>query len=118
MPRRLLFGVVLAAALTGCGGDDSADPAPVADAPASGEAQIDIENFRYAPPTLTVTPGQQVTVTNLDEAPHTLTTADDSIDSGDLGEGQSFMFTAPDEPGTVPYICDLHQYMKGEIVVS
>ena len=103
--------LVLAAALAGCGKD--------AEVPASGEAAvpaITIQNFAFVPPTLRVIRGQQITVTNQDEAPHTITAVDGSFDSGNLAAGESITFVLA-APGTTAYICDLHQYMKGSIDV-
>lgn len=124
--RRVLLGAVFAVVLAGCGEDgpgvSAQNPDGGPDAPAEAPAgsvgtEIDIENFRYDPMRLEVKPGQKITVTNLDAAAHTLTAKDGSIDSGDLGKGERYDFTAPDS-GTVAYLCDLHQYMTGEIVVG
>lgn len=114
--RRIDAGVlvvVLAAALVGCGEDDTAS-AP----PSGGGAppSIAIRNFAFVPAELAALRGQGITVTNEDKAPHTITAVDGSFDSGELAQGQSFTF-APVSPGTVNYICDLHQYMKGTLTV-
>ncbi len=96
----------------GCGGGVG----DLADAPA-GEtgASIAIKNFTYSPIPAQVSLGQSITVTNEDSAVHTLTVPG-GIDSGDLVQGKSFTFT-PAEAGTVDYLCDIHQYMKGQIRV-
>lgn len=79
---------------------------------------ITIKNFAYEPPSLTVAPGTKITVINEDEAPHTVTATDHSFDSGMIHGGQRGEFTAPTTPGTYPYICTVHPYMKGTLIVQ
>jgi plastocyanin len=83
-----------------------------------GADAITIQNVAFSPARLTVTPGATVTVTNKDQVTHTLTAAKGSFDTGDIAAGQSKSFTAPNNPGTYPYICSIHQYMSGTLVVS
>jgi len=121
---RALAAVVLTATLLqGCGGGDepatsgaSVTEAPPASKPASGDALITIRNFAYVPKTLTVQAGQKITVVNVDRAPHTITAGDGTFDSGELAQDQSASFSVS-EPGEHTYICDLHQYMTGQIIV-
>jgi plastocyanin len=69
--------------------------------------------------TLTVSPGAKVTVSNQDSATHTLTaTGDKAFDTGDVGPGKSVTFTAPTKAGSYSYLCDIHQYMTGTLVVK
>jgi len=82
---------------------------------ASGEGAVRIDDFRFQPTVLTVTPGTVVKWTNEDSAPHTAT--GDSFDTGRLGKGESSEATF-DEPGRYDYICEIHPSMKGRIVVS
>lgn len=79
---------------------------------------ITIKNFAYVPPSLTVAPGTKITVINEDEAPHTVTATDHSFDSGMIHGGQRGEFTAPTTAGTYPYICTVHPYMKGTLIVQ
>ena len=71
----------------------------------------------FAPPTVTVAAGTEVTWTNVDVLTHTATADDGTFDSGNLGVSESFSFVA-DEPGTYPYICTIHPSMVGELVVE
>jgi plastocyanin len=90
-------------------------------APASGgitSPSIIIHNFMFSPATVTVTPGATVTVTNKDQVTHTLTATKGEFSTGDIAGGQSKTFTAPKAPGRYTYICSIHQYMTGTIVVS
>jgi plastocyanin len=65
-----------------------------------------------------VAPGATVTVTNEDQVAHTITSTKGAFNTGNIGSGQSKTFTAPNTPGSYPYICMIHQYMSGTLVVS
>ena len=84
----------------------------------TGAHTIAIKNFAFAPSTITVAPGAAVTVTNNDQVAHTVTSSKGGFDTGDIQPGQSKTITAPNTPGTYPYICSIHQYMTGTLVVS
>jgi plastocyanin len=107
------LGVLLV--LTGCGSSGSGGSTGGVAAPDT----ISIKNFMFSPMTLTVSPDAKVTVTNEDSATHTLTaTGDKAFDTGDVGPGRSVTFTAPSKAGTYSYLCDIHQYMSGTLVVK
>ena len=129
--RHLTVGVLVATALvlaacSSSGGATSTTKAPSAPTTASSSASsastakdaITIKNFSFAPSTITVAPGATVTVTNKDQVAHTITSSKGGFDTGDIGSGQSKTFTAPNSPGSYPYICSIHQYMTGTLVVS
>ena len=71
----------------------------------------------YTPATREVDVGTWVTWSNDGEEAHTVTALDDSFDSGNLdpSEGFSWFF---DQPGTFSYICSLHPWMTGRIIVG
>ncbi len=54
----------------------------------------------------------------MDQVTHTLTASKGEFNTGDIPPGQSKTFTAPTVPGRYAYICSIHQYMSGTIVVS
>jgi plastocyanin len=82
-------------------------------------SQIVIDDFKFSPSSLTVSPGQKVTVMNKDSTTHTLTaTSGKAFDTGDIASGASGSFTAPSTPGSYPYICTIHQFMHGTLVVK
>lgn len=78
---------------------------------------ITIASFAFAPADLEAAPGAQITVTNNDDAIHTLTAVDKSVDTGNLEKGKSATITAP-QSGELAYLCTIHEYMKGVIRVS
>ncbi len=63
-------------------------------------------------------PGTTVTVTNDDQVAHTITSTKGGFNTGDIAAGQSKTITAPNTPGSYSYICSIHQYMTGTLVVS
>jgi plastocyanin len=90
-----------------------------ATATTAGAPQIVISNFAFSPDQLTVTPGQKVTVVNHDSTTHTLTaTGNKAFDTGTIAGGATGSFTAPSAPGSYPYICTIHQFMKGTLTVK
>ncbi|MBW3548634.1 MAG: cupredoxin domain-containing protein, partial [Actinobacteria bacterium] len=59
-----------------------------------------------------------VTWTNQDSAAHTVKDSGDLFpESDELAQGDTFEFTY-DTPGEYPYICGIHEYMKGTVTVS
>jgi plastocyanin len=59
-----------------------------------------------------------VKVTNKDSASHTLTANDNAFNTGDITQNRTKTFKAPMKPGTYSYICNIHQYMMGTIIVK
>jgi plastocyanin len=106
----------MAACGSGTSTGQSAPPAGGTPPPAN---TIVIDNFAFAPGTLTVKPGAKVTVTNKDTTTHTVTaTTGKAFDTGNVAPGASGTFTAPTKPGSYPYICSIHPFMKGTLTVS
>jgi plastocyanin len=89
-------------------------PSPEA---AAGETAINIANFAFDPPTLSIPAGTTVTWTNQDSAPHTATDTGGAFQSGKLDQGQSYSFTF-DTPGTYNYHCEYHANMTATITVT
>ena len=79
---------------------------------------IMISNFMYSPMSDTVAPGTTVSVTNTDAVTHTLSATGGQFNTGDISPDQTKTFKAPTKPGTYHYICDIHQFMMGTIVVK
>jgi plastocyanin len=128
--RKLALGftvLILAGGLAACGSSSSSGGAQTV-SPGSGSSSsgtsssagdtVTIKGFAFHPSTLTVKVGTKVTFTNEDDPTHTATSSGDTpINSGNLSKGQSYTVTFT-KPGTYNYICSIHQYMKGTIVVQ
>ena len=77
-----------------------------------------IDDLKYAPADATVAAGSEVTWTNNDEAPHTVTFDGDAVkSSGELKTGDTFSTTFADA-GTYSYLCAIHPDMKGKVTVQ
>jgi plastocyanin len=79
---------------------------------------VDIKNFAFKPPHVTVAPGTTVKWVNRDKAPHTATSTQPrgAFDSGKLKQGQSYAFKFK-HPGTYKYYGKIHPDMKGTVTV-
>jgi len=84
---------------------------------ASAATGVTIQNFAFAPSSVTVPAGTTITWTNQDSAPHTATALDGTFDTGTLKQGQSATITLS-KAGTFSYICSIHPFMKGTVVVT
>ena len=71
----------------------------------------------FSPMHAAAAPGSTISVTNKDSVTHTLTATGGQFNTGDIGPAQTKTFTAPSKEGTYNYICNIHQYMMGTIVV-
>jgi plastocyanin len=81
------------------------------------DAQVKIDNFTFAPPSLTVKAGTMVTWRNEDDIPHTVASSTRVFKSKALDTDGSFSFTLT-KPGSYEYFCSLHPHMTGKIVVE
>jgi plastocyanin len=129
--------------LAACGGDDEPTPAAAAEpaaqqhespsheqrkpkakreaaseAPANAPVKAAIEGFAFAPADIEVEVGQEITWTNNDSAPHTVTaTSGADFDSGTMEEGATYTWKAT-KAGTIEYFCAIHPSMTGTITVN
>ena len=97
-----------------------AKPAPATPKNAQAGAaanQVVIENFSFAPATLTVKAGTKVTWINRDDVPHTVNENDKRFKSGTMDTDDQFSYTFS-APGTFSYFCALHPRMTGQIIVK
>ena len=83
----------------------------------AGRAEVDIVNFRFTPFDLTVKAGTTIRWTNEGYVPHTVNFTDGAVNSGVLNNGNRFTHTFA-TPGTYPYICHIHPFMHGTVVVT
>lgn len=104
--------IAVACAILASGMTMSAPRAAAADA-----KMLTIDNFTFAPTSVTVAPGTTVTWTNRDDIPHTVTSTTKVFKSQALDTGDTFTYTFK-QPGTYAYFCSLHPHMTGTIVVE
>lgn len=83
----------------------------------AGAPKVSIANFAFTPATLTVASGQTVTWSNDDGAPHGLAYRDGAKGADVLLPGATFSRTY-DKPGAFDYLCSVHPYMTGKVVVQ
>lgn len=78
---------------------------------------VSIQSFAFNPQSLTIQPGDSVRFTNLDSAPHTVTSTGGIFDSGMLTTNMTFVATFP-TAGSYGYVCLFHSNMSGVINVG
>jgi amicyanin len=83
--------------------------------PAAGVTRVAIQNYKYEPPALTVHVGATVAWTNEDTVPHSATVAG-GFDTGLFEKGQTRTISFA-RAGTFHYICTIHPFMHGTVVV-
>jgi plastocyanin len=84
---------------------------------AQGAQPVSIVYFAFQPAAIQVATGATVTWSNMDGAPHTVTSDSGAFDSGMLGTGATFSQTFS-APGAYAYFCQFHPSMTATIVVS
>ena len=112
--RALAVVGLLVLGSSACSSDDKSS----SDTTAGDGSSSDIvaENTAFAPSTLTVAVGTEVTIENKDSVNHTWTSDDDAFDEA-LAGGATASHTF-DEAGTFKYHCEIHSSMKGTVVVE
>ena len=80
-------------------------------------AAVDIVNFKFTPAEVTVKAGTTIRWTNHGYVPHTVDFTGGAVHSGVLNNGNQFTHTFT-TPGTYPYICHIHPFMHGTVVVT
>ena len=86
------------------------------EAPAQPDG-VSIAGFAFAPPSLEVDVGTEITWTNEDPTDHTVTSTTGGFGSDVLGQGGSFSFRF-DKAGVYRYRCAIHPEMKGQVKVE
>jgi plastocyanin len=79
-------------------------------------AQLTIDNFKFGPDRLTVAKGTEVTWTNQDDIPHSIVLTALGVRSKVLDTDKAFTYQF-DKTGTFSYVCGLHPFMHGQVVV-
>jgi plastocyanin len=125
MSIRRVLGLVAVLALVVSACSSASTPTPPAATPpaaSSGGGQaaagaVTIQNFAFAPATLTVAAGTTITWTNMDSTAHTVTLDDGSATSDDIAAGATYQHTFA-AAGTFAYHCKIHPTMKATITVT
>ena len=102
----LVSGVLVTSTVAGMA---TAAPAPT--------AAVQIANFTFKNPVVTVKVGTAVTWTNADDIPHTVVSKDGLFKSKVLDSGDRFSFTFA-KPGQFGYFCSIHPHMTGTVIVK
>lgn len=127
-PVLALAGLLSVVAIAACGGTNAtASPSSPAASPpvsqpssdaAGGDTAVAIVNSTFDPESLTVAVGDTVTWTSEDTVPHSVIFADETIeDSGNLSQGGTHEATFA-TAGSYAYVCGVHAFMTGTIVVE
>ena len=87
------------------------------DQPSAANTAVNIDNFVFGPPTLTVPVGATVTWTNKDDIPHTAVSTDGAFKSKVMDTDEKFSYTFT-KAGTYPYYCSIHPKMTGKVIVQ
>ena len=106
-----MYVVTALAVATLAAGALASQGAPAAD------AKVQIDQYAFLPQRITVKPGTTVTWANDDDDTHTVASSGKLFKSKALDTGDKFSFTFT-TPGTYAYICSVHPYMTGAIVVE
>jgi plastocyanin len=78
---------------------------------------VEIENFTFNPPEVTIRLGTTVTWKNADDIPHSVVEDNTTFRSKALDTGETFSMTFANA-GEIGYFCGLHPHMKGKIIVK
>jgi amicyanin len=83
----------------------------------AADVEIVIDNFSFSPSPLTVKVGATVTWANHDDMPHSVVFPTLKLKSPPMDTDESFKHTF-EQPGTFDYVCGLHPFMHGQVVVQ
>jgi len=83
---------------------------------AASDTTVTIADFSFSPASITIHVGDTVTWTNHGPSAHTATASNGTFNTGVLQKGQSASHTFT-TAGTFTYICSIHPFMHGTVVV-
>ncbi len=83
---------------------------------AANDTSVTISDFKFTPASITIHVGDTVTWTNNGPSAHTATANNGSFNTGVLQKGHSGSHTFT-TAGTFTYICQIHPFMHGTVVV-
>ena len=105
--RRPLRGMVFIGVTVLIGGIDGA----------AEDAQIIIDNSGFSPEPIAVAAGSTIAWVNRDDIPHSIVVPMLGVRSQPMKNEQLFTFRF-DTPGEYDYMCGLHPFMHGKVVVE
>ena len=79
--------------------------------------RVAIRNFKFSPARVVVSRGTRIVWTNRDSDAHTITSKSAHWASKALNTGRSYTQTVR-RKGTIRYICSIHPYMHGTVIVK
>jgi len=80
--------------------------------------EIAIDNFKFAPATLTVRAGTKVVWINNDDVPHLIVNVQNRFRQSPVLDSDQRFSTTLTKAGTYDYFCSLHPMMQGKIIVT
>jgi plastocyanin len=98
-------------------GSGSGSSAGASSGPGHVNSNVSVEDYDFAPGTITVPAGTQVHWSWTGKAPHTVTADNGSFDSDIQMQGAEYKHTFA-TPGTFTYHCNIHPDMKGTVNVT
>ena len=108
-----MMAIAVMALVVGVTSPAQSDDRRIAVRPAT-EHTVEIRDFVFVPATLRVRPGDRITWINRDIAPHTVTAADESWDSGEMPQGATYTHTVKADQ-TDNYFCRFHPSMTARL---
>ncbi|MBH8578164.1 cupredoxin family copper-binding protein [Nostocaceae cyanobacterium CENA369] len=109
--------LVILLSLSSCSPNPKTTSQPPQTRQQTADTTVKIRNFKFEPANLAIAVGKTVQFINVDEEPHTATAMDGTFNSKALDTNQTWNYTAT-KPGTYPYICSVHPFMKGTLTVT
>ena len=130
MTKKLVAGLAAMLLLLGaaCGGDDDGGSESSTDSGSTsedtsedtggGSVTLTASNFAFDPSDLSAAVGDTIEFTNEDDAPHTFTADDASIDEDVDAGGSTSISLADVEPGSYDFVCKIHPDMTGTLEIT
>ena len=129
MSKKLVAAAAVLLLLLGaaCGGDEDGGSTESTDSGSTtedtgdtggGSVTLTASNFAFDPSELSAAAGDTIEFTNEDDAPHTFTADDASIDEEVDAGGSTTIDLADVEPGTYDFVCKIHPDMTGTLEVT
>jgi plastocyanin len=117
----VVAAAVLAVALIGASTPTTASQVSGGSATSGPVVRVTIHDFAFAPSRVVTAPGERIAVTNRDGVAHTFSSAQGdkfAFTSGPIVPNATRVVVAPMTPGTYPYLCQIHPFMTGTLVVT